>query len=33
LANTNRFVVTPPDQGLCAGHGFVLEIINLSLVV
>jgi hypothetical protein len=32
-ANTNGFVVTPPDQGLCAGHGFVLEIINLSLVV
>ena len=32
-ANTNGFVTTPPDQGLCAGHGFVLEIINVSLVV
>jgi hypothetical protein len=32
-ANTNGFVVTPPDQGLCAGHGYVLEIINLVLAV
>jgi hypothetical protein len=32
-ANTNGFVVTPPDQGLCAGHGFVLESINLALSV
>ncbi len=32
-ANANGFVTTPPDQGLCAGHGFVLEIINISLVV
>ena len=32
-ANTNGFVTTPPDQALCAGHGFVLEAINLSLVV
>ncbi len=32
-ANTNGFVTSPPDQGLCAGHGFVLEIINSSLVV
>jgi hypothetical protein len=26
-------VVTPPDQGLCAGHGYVLEAINLALAV
>ena len=32
-ANTNGYVVTPPDQGLCAGHGFVLEAINLAMVV
>lgn len=32
-ADTNGYVTTPPDQGLCAGHGFVLEIINSSLVV
>jgi len=32
-ANANGFVLTPPDQGLCAGHGFVLESINLALVV
>jgi len=32
-ANANGFVVTPPDQGLCAGHGFVMEVINLALVV
>lgn len=30
-ANTNGFVVTPPDQGLCVGNGFVLEMINLSM--
>ncbi len=29
----NGFVLTPPDQGLCAGHGFVVEAINLALVV
>ncbi len=29
----NGFVLTPPDQGLCAGHGFVVEAINLVLVV
>jgi hypothetical protein len=29
----NGFVLTPPDQGLCAGHGFVVETINLALVV
>jgi hypothetical protein len=32
-ANATGFVTTPPDQGLCVGHGFVLEIINISLVV
>ena len=32
-ANTNGFVTTPPDQGLCAGHGFVMEVINLSMEV
>jgi hypothetical protein len=32
-ANTNGFVVTPPDQGLCAGNGFVMEAINLVMAV
>ncbi|WP_348264418.1 hypothetical protein P8935_07770 [Telmatobacter sp. DSM 110680] len=32
-ANTNGFVVSPPDQGLCAGHGFAMEVINLSMAV
>src|ERR1035437_9691659 len=32
-ANTNGFVTTPPDQGMCAGHGFVLEMINVSMAV
>jgi hypothetical protein len=32
-ANTNGFVVSPPDQALCAGHGFVMEVINLSMEV
>lgn len=32
-AYTNGYVTTPPDQGLCAGHGFVMEEINSSLVV
>jgi len=32
-ANTNGFVVTPPDQGLCVGNGFVLETINLVMAV
>jgi hypothetical protein len=32
-ANTNGFVVTPPDQGLCAGNGFVMEAINLAISV
>jgi hypothetical protein len=33
-ANTNGgFVATPPDQGLCVGNGFVVEIINESLAV
>lgn len=26
-------VVTPPDQGLCSGHGYVMEAINSSLAV
>ena len=32
-ANTNGFVTTPPDQGLCVGNGYVLEVINLVLAV
>ena len=32
-ANTNGFVLSPPDQGLCAGHGFVMEMINSSVTV
>ena len=32
-ANTNGFVVSPPDQGLCVGNGFVLETINLVMAV
>ena len=32
-ANANGFVLSPPDQGLCVGHGFVLEVINLSMAV
>lgn len=32
-ANTNGFVTTPPDQGMCAGHGFVLEMINVAMAV
>jgi hypothetical protein len=31
-ANT-QFSLEPPDQGLCAGHGFVLESVNLALAV
>jgi hypothetical protein len=30
---TNGFVTTPPDQGLCVGHGYVLEIINSAMTV
>ena len=26
--NSNQFSVEPPDQGLCAGNGFVLETVN-----
>src|SRR5262249_20972761 len=26
--NGNQFSVEPPDQGLCAGNGFVLESVN-----
>jgi hypothetical protein len=32
-AFANGSVTTPPDQGLCAGHGFVVEVINSALVV
>ena len=32
-ANTNGFTVTPPDQGLCVGNGFVMETINLVTAV
>jgi hypothetical protein len=32
-ANTNGFTLSPPDQGLCVGNGFVLETINLVMVV
>ena len=32
-AFANGYVVTPPDQGLCAGHGYVMEAINSSLAV
>jgi hypothetical protein len=33
LASTHGFVVEPPDQGLCAGNGFVVEMVNLNLQV
>ncbi len=33
LAVTHGFVVEPPDQGLCAGNGFVVEMVNLNLQV
>jgi len=29
----SNFVVTPPDQGLCVGNGFVVEAVNLALSV
>lgn len=32
-ANTNGFVTTPPDQGLCVGNGFVMETINVVTAV
>jgi len=32
-ANTNGFVLSPPDQGLCVGNGFVMEPINLVMSV
>ena len=33
-AYTNtQFSLEPPDQGLCVGHGFVMEIINNALAV
>ncbi|MCU1332520.1 MAG: hypothetical protein JWM08_1512 [Candidatus Angelobacter sp.] len=31
--NGNQFSVTPPDQALCAGNGFVLESVNDVLAV
>jgi hypothetical protein len=31
--NGNQFSVTPPDQGLCAGNGFVVESVNDVLAV
>jgi hypothetical protein len=31
--NTNGFTLSPPDQGLCVGNGFVLETINLVMAV
>jgi hypothetical protein len=33
LAATHGFVAEPPDQGLCAGNGFVVEMVNLNLQV
>ena len=30
-SNGNRFVFEPPDQGLCAHHGSVLEAVNLAV--
>ncbi|MGH7761738.1 MAG: hypothetical protein ACREOY_10050, partial [Candidatus Dormibacteraceae bacterium] len=33
LAATHGFVVEPPDQGLCAGNGYVVEMVNLNLQV
>jgi hypothetical protein len=31
--NANTFATEPPDQGLCAGNGFVLESVNNALRV
>ncbi|HSP08290.1 MAG TPA: hypothetical protein VLU92_01690 [Candidatus Dormibacteraeota bacterium] len=33
LAVTHGFVVEPPDQGLCAGNGYVIEMVNLNLKI
>jgi hypothetical protein len=33
LAVTHGFIAEPPDQGLCAGNGFVVEMVNLNLQV
>jgi hypothetical protein len=33
LAVTHGFVAEPPDQGLCAGNGYVVEMVNLNLQV
>jgi hypothetical protein len=29
----NQFTVTPPDQGLCVGNGFILEVVNDTISV
>ncbi len=31
--NGNQFTLEPPDQGLCAGNGFVMESVNDALAV
>jgi hypothetical protein len=33
VSNGNQFSLEPPDQGLCAGNGFVMETINDVLAV
>ncbi len=33
LAATHGFAVEPPDQGLCASNGYVVEMVNLNLQV
>jgi len=33
LALTHGFVAEPPDQGLCAGNGYVIEMVNLNLKI
>jgi hypothetical protein len=29
----NQFTVTPPDQGLCVGNGFIVEVVNDTISV
>ena len=31
--NQNQLTIEPPDQGLCAGNGYVLEAVNIALNV
>jgi hypothetical protein len=31
--NGNQFSVEPPDQGLCAGNGYVMEVVNIAVRV